>query len=178
MCSTRRMKPIVARPPTKEEREALQTGLKSESVLTVRRSQMILLSADEHRSVKDIGERVGRSGQTVRETINAYNREDLECIYPRVMGRPDDQRAFDDAAQEQLRELIHRSPRDCGHDTSLWTLDLIAQVSYEEGLTKRRVHFDTVSATLTQMGIGWKRAKKHIQSPDENYETKKNDGIG
>lgn len=172
------MKPIAARQPTEEEREALQMGLKSETALTVRRCQMILLSADEHRLVQDIGARVGRSGQTVRETIKAYNRAGIACIYPRAMGRPDDQRAFDDAAQEQLRELIHRSPRDCGQDTSLWTLDLVAQVSYEQGLTKRRVHFDTISATLTQMGLGWKRAKKHIQSPDEQYDVKKNDGIG
>lgn len=172
------MEAIYARPLSEMERQALQKGLKSKSALTVRRCQMILMSADEQRSVKDIGERVGRTGQTVRQTVKAFNREGITCIDPRPMGRPDDQRAFNEAAREQLRNLIHRSPREFGHDTSLWTLKLIAQVSYEQGLTAKVVHFDTISETLAQMGMTWKRARKHIQSPDEGYEAKKNDGIG
>lgn len=172
------MEAIYARPLTETEREALQQGLKSKSALTVRRCQMILMSADEQRPVKEIGERVGRTGQTVRETLRAFNQDGISCIYPRPMGRPGDQRAFKDAAREKLRDLIHRSPREFGHDTSLWTLKLIAQVSYEQGLSTQVVHLDTVSETLAQMGITWKRARKHIQSPDAHYDTKKNDAIG
>jgi len=172
------MKAIYAKQLTPTERQALQKGLKSKSALTVRRCQMILMSADEHRSVADIGERVGRTGQTVRETLRAFNQEGIGCIDARAKGRHDDQRAFDGTAREQLRDMIHRSPREFGQDTSLWTLKLIAQVSYERGLTTSRVHFDTVSDTLAQMGLGWKRAKKHIQSPDEQYDMKKNDAIG
>jgi transposase len=172
------MKALYTRTPTPEERQALQAGLKAKEALTVRRCQMILLSADEHLKVDQIGRKVGRSGQTVRETLRAFNQNGVRCIYPQPVGRQDDQRAFDEAAREHLRELVHRSPRDFGHDTSLWTLDLIAQVSYEQGLTHQRVHFDTISATLAQMGITWKRAKKHLQSPDEHYERKKNAAIG
>lgn len=172
------MKAIYARQLTQTERQAVQQGLKSTSALTVRRCQMILMSADEHRRVADIGERVGRTGQTVRETLRAFNQDGISCINPRAKGRPDDQRAFDDTAREKLRDMIHRSPREFGQDTSLWTLKLIAHVSYEQGLTATLVHFDTVSETLAQMGLGWKRAKKHIQSPDEQYDVKKNDAIG
>lgn len=172
------MEAIYARQPTEEERQALQKGLKSKAALTVRRCQMILMSADEHRSVKDIGERVGRSGQTVRETLRAFNQEGITCINPRPLGRPGDQRAFDDDAREHLRDLVHRSPREFGYDTSLWTLKLIAQVSYEQGLIAKQVHFDTISATLEELGITWKRARKHIQSPDECDDVKKNDAIG
>ena len=38
---------------------------------------------------------------------------------------------------EQLRALLHRSPRDFGQPTSLWTLDLAAEVSFAQGLTPR-----------------------------------------
>jgi transposase len=69
--------------------------------------------------------------------------------------------------------MIRQSPREFGHDTSLWTLELIAAVSYEQGLTTWRVHKDTVSETLRQMGMPWKRAKRKIQSPDPNYTSKK-----
>ena len=41
------MSAIYARPPTDEERRALRAGLKSELGITVRRSQIILLSADQ-----------------------------------------------------------------------------------------------------------------------------------
>ena len=43
--------------------------------------------------------------------------------------------AFPDDRAEQLRALLHRSPRDFGHPTSLWTLDLAAEVSCAQGLT-------------------------------------------
>lgn len=172
------MKALYARQPTKEERKELEVGLRSNTVLTVRRCQMILLSADEGLKVNVIGQGVGRSGQTVREVINAFNNEGLACIYPQALGRHDDQRAFDDRAREQLGTLIVGSPRDFGYETSLWTLDLLADVSYAHGLTAWRVHRDTISATLMQMGIAWKRAKRTIQSPDPNYTSKKNDATG
>lgn len=172
------MKKLNARQPTLEERKELEEGLKSGSVLTVRRCQMILLSADEQLTVKVIGQRVGRSGQTVRDVINNFTGNGIACIYPQPIGRQDDQRAFNDQARERLREMIRSSPRDWGQDTSLWTLDLIAVVSFEQGIVGWHVHKDTISETLIQMGLPWKRAKKTIQSPDPNYESKKNDEIG
>jgi hypothetical protein len=41
--------------------------------------------------------------------------------------------AFDEGGTEALREMLHRSPREFGKDTSLWTLSLAAEVSFEEG---------------------------------------------
>jgi hypothetical protein len=37
------------------------------------------------------------------------------------------------------REMLHRSPREFGYHSSLWTLEMAAQVAFEEGLTQRRV---------------------------------------
>jgi hypothetical protein len=52
--------------------------------------------------------------------------------------------AFDAAGAERLRSLLHCSPRDFGHPTSVWTLELAAEVAYAEGLTARRVSDETV----------------------------------
>lgn len=171
------MRALYARQPTEKERKELEAGLKSNTALTVRRCQMIMLSTDDQLKVNAIGQRVGRSGQTVREVLNAFNTQGIACIYPQAVGRQDDQRAFDDAAREQLRALIVCSPRDWGYDTSVWTLELLADASYEQGLTAYRVHFDTVSETLMQMGLRWKRAKRTIHSPDPNYSGKKTTGL-
>jgi len=172
------MKPLYARALTDEERDSLRQSLKSSDGFRVRRAQMILMSADEHVKVAEIGRRVGCQGQAVRVAIHAFHQQGLACLEAGSHARHDDQRAFDDPAREQLRNLIQQSPREFGYETSLWTLELLAQVSFEQGLTATQVTGETVRATLQAMGITWQRAKHWITSPDANYTVKKNDGTG
>src|SRR5262249_6540044 len=81
--------------------------------------------------------------------------------------------AFDAAGAERLRALLHQSPRTFGKPTSLWTLDLAAEVSFEQGLTAERVSDETIRLTLKRLGIGWKRAKRWVTSPDPAHARKK-----
>src|SRR5829696_10075001 len=76
-----------------------------------------------------------------------------------------------------LRRCVHKSPREFGKDSSLWTMEMAAEVSFEEGLTKERVSGETVRATLARMGVRWQRAKHWITSPDPLYERKKEGAI-
>lgn len=172
------MRALYARELTEEEREHLRRSLKSNNGFTVRRAQMILKSADERLKVDEIGEQLGCTGQTVREAIHAFEREGLNCLNAKQMGRKDDQRAFDDEGREALQELIRRSPRDYGHERSLWTLDMLAKTSAEEGFVEAHVSSETVRTTLVSLGINWRRAKKRITSPDPNYEHKKSGETG
>ena len=176
--SNRGMRPLYARELTDEERASLRESLKSSDGFRVRRAQMILMSADEHLKVNEIGRRVGCQGQAVRVAIHAFHDKGLACLEAGSHARHDNQRAFDDAAREQLRELIQHSPRDFDYDTSLWTLDLLAQASFEQGLTKVLVTGETVRATLAGMGIRWQRAKHWITSHDPNYTLKKSGATG
>ena len=68
---------------------------------------------------------------------------------------------------------MHQSPRTFGRPTSVWTLELAAEVSFEQGLTAERVSGETIRATLQRLGIRWKRAKRWITSPDREYARKK-----
>ena len=68
---------------------------------------------------------------------------------------------------------MHRSPRDFGYATSLWMLDLAAEVSGAQGLTATVVTGEAIRTTLLRLGIGWKRAKQWITSPDPAYARKK-----
>ncbi len=172
------MKPLYARALTDEERQALRQSLKSSNGFAVRRAQMILMSADERLKVDEIGRRVGCQGQAVRQAIHAFHREGLCCLEAKAKGNPTDRRALDDAAREQLRQLIRRSPRDLGYDSSLWTLDLLAQACFEQGLTATRVTGETIRATLAALGIRWRRVKQRINSPDEHYTVKKSGATG
>jgi hypothetical protein len=172
------MKALYARPLTDEERQILRQSLKSSNGFTVRRAQMLLLSADEGLKVDASGQRVGCQGQAVRQAIHAFHAEGLRCLQPKAKGNPTDRRALDDATREHLRELIRRSPRDLGYETSLWTLELLTQACFEQGFTATRVTGETIRATLAAMGIAWRRVKQRIHSPDRHYTVKKSGATG
>ena len=172
------MKPLYARPLTEEERQNLRQNLKSANGFTVRRSQMLLMSADEHLKVDAIGQRLGCQGQAVREAIHAFRRDGVACVESKPKGSRQDRRALNAPARQQLRDLIRRSPRELGYATSLWTLSLLAQACLEQGLVATAITGETVRATLAVMGIQWRRAKQRITSPDRQYGRKKSDATG
>jgi hypothetical protein len=74
--------------------------------------------------------------------------------------------------------MLHRSPREFGRESSLWTLEMAAEVAFEEGLVERPISGETIRATLVRLlGIRWTRAKRWITSPDPLYERKKGGAI-
>jgi transposase len=83
------------------------------------------------------------------------------------------QSVFSDEGIEQLKALLHRSPRDFGKETSVWTLELAAEISFGEGITSRLISGDCVRHALKRLKVSWKRAKHWITSPDPAYERKK-----
>jgi hypothetical protein len=111
--------------------------------------------------------------QTVRNTIHAFTQDGVASL-SKGSSRPRTiHAAFDAATAAQLRELLHRSPRDFGHSTSIWTLEVAAEVSFAMGLTAVRVSDETIRATLARLGVRWRRAKHWITSPDPAYARKK-----
>lgn len=113
------MKPLYARSITDEELQMLRQSLKSANGFTVRRAQMILLSAEEALKVDVIGARLGCQGQTVRDALHALHQNGVKCLEPKAKADHEDRRAFDDPARDRLRDLIRRSPHALGYDTSL-----------------------------------------------------------
>jgi transposase len=164
--------PLMVRPPTDAERRALEAGLRSPAAFTLRRTQILLASArGDH--VPAIARTLGCDEQTVRNALHAFNATGIAALTPGSSRPRTVQAAFDAAGAERLTDLLHRSPRDFGHPTSLWTLDLAADTAYAEGLTATRVSGETVRATLARRQVRWKRAKRWITSPDPAYARKK-----
>ncbi len=167
--------PIFVRKLSKEQREALEAGLRSKDAFVLRRSQ-ILLASSRGESPPRIAASLGCGSQAVRNAIHAFNERGLGALQPGCSSRPRrTQAAFDEKSAEAVRELLHRSPREFGRDSSLWTLEMAAaQVSFEEGLIERRVSGETIRATLARLlRVRWQRAKRWITSPDPLYERKK-----
>jgi transposase len=165
--------PIYVRPLTDAERNALEAGLRSPDAFTLRRCQILLASADGQNAYQ-IAHNLGCNPQTARNAIHKFNEEGLQETLRRGSHHPHTvYRAFDEKGVQALGEMLHHSPRKFGKDSSLWTLEMAAQVSFEERLTKERVSGETIRATLARMGIGWQRAKRWITSPDPLYARKK-----
>jgi transposase len=166
------MQPIFVRTIDDKEREALEAGLRSKDAFTLRRCQILLASARGERAPA-IARAVGCDDETVRKVIRAFGETGLAALRCGSRRPHHTQAAFSAEGGERLRELLHCSPRDFGKPTSIWTLALVAEVSFAQGLTAEQVSVETVRATLVRLGIRWKRAKQWISSPDPAYEDKK-----
>ncbi len=165
--------PIFVRSLSEEERKALTAGLRSKDAFVLRRSQ-ILLASSRGESPPKIARGLGCGSQTVRNAIHAFNERGLEALEAGSSRPKRTRAAFDEGSAEAVRGMLHRSPREFGRDSSLWTLEMAAQVSLEEGLTGRRVSGETIRATLVRLlGVRWQRAKRWITSPDPLYGRKK-----
>jgi transposase len=169
--------PTFVRPLSDGERQALKAGLRSPEAFTLRRCQILLRSADGHRP-KAIAEAVGCCVQSVRNALRAFEAEGLACLGEKSSRPKATRDTFDDGSRQRLRELLHRSPRDFAKPTSLWTLALAAEVAHAQGLIDRPVSGETIRQALLHLGVGWRRAKTWITSPDPAYARKKGRATG
>jgi transposase len=168
--------PIFVRALSEEEREALVAGLRSPDAFVMRRCQILLASA-RGKIAREIAANLGCDGQTVRTAIHAFNTTGLTCL-AHWSSRPQTTHpAFGAAQAVRLQATLHQSPRAFGKPTSVWTLPLAAEVSFEQGITPERVSGETVRATLARLDIRWRRAKEWITSPDPAYVRKKGRAI-
>ena len=164
--------PIFVRRPSDDEQQALEEGLRSADAFVLRRCQVVLASARGERAPR-IARVLGCDDQTVRNVIHGFNAGGL-AVLRRGSSRPHTLRpAFDAVRAERLRALLHRSPRTFYKPNSVWTLELAAAVSFEQGLTPERVSGETIRATLQRLGVRWRRAKRWITSPDQEYAREK-----
>ncbi|MDQ4063049.1 MAG: hypothetical protein M3122_03945 [Actinomycetota bacterium] len=113
------------------------------------------------------------SDQTARNAIKGFNNGGLEQALTQGSRRPHAvNAAFHAGRTRELKQMLRQSPRDFGKPSSLRTLEMAAEMSFEKGLTKKRVSGETIRATLTlaRMGVRWlePQALDH-QSPDPEY---------
>jgi transposase len=171
-------KPIFIRLLTEDEQQTLHEGLRSSNAFVLRRCQILLASA-RGQTARVIAEPLGCDDQTVRNVIYTFNAQGLAVLTRRSSApRRLPHAAFDASRGEQLRALLHQSPRTFGHPTSQWTLALVATTAYAEGLTHRPISGEAIRRALARLGVRWKRAKHWITSPDPAYLRKKNGATG
>jgi transposase len=151
--------------------------LRSSDAFVLRRCQILLASSRGERAPR-IAENLGCGSQTARNAIHDFNERGLAALTPGSSRPREVHAAFDEGETESLREMLHHQPSKFGKESTFWTLAMAAEVSFEEGITDRRITGETIRATLARLGVRWERAKRWIESPNPEYSRKKGIEIG
>lgn len=156
---------------------AVRAALRCADAFTVRRCQ-ILLASDNGLRASQIARHLGCGVVPVRNALHAFDREGFACLEEKS-SRPHSARPFlDESFTKPIKDLLHHSPRLFGKPTSLWTLELVAEVCHARGWTPRQLTAEALRVALKRLGIRWQRAQQWITSPDPADARKKPRGTG
>ena len=169
--------PVFVRPLTADELTALRAGLRSSAAFTVRRCQ-VLLASHRRDTPPAIATALGCSSQAVRNIIADFAARGVAALTPRSTRPHSATPLLDETALARLREVLHKNPRLFQKDRSTWTLQLLADVCFEQGIAPRPISIELVRLALKRLGVSWQRAKHWITSPDPAYAKKKRAATG
>ena len=142
----------------------------SGSVVTWRRAQMVLLSA-QGMDVEQIARVAFTSPDRVRDVINNFNDDGFESLYPRYAGgRPP---TFTLPQRQQIKKIALSRPQDHGLPFSTWSLTKLAEFVVAEGVVDDISH-EGLRDLLRQEGVSFQVIKTFKQSNDPDFEAKKN----
>jgi transposase len=164
--------PILVRELSGAERAQLEASLRSKSAFTLRRAQIVLSSASGQ-PPRAIAAGLGCARQTVRNAIRAFNAHGLAALTEGSSRPKSAAPVLDGSKLERLRAILHQSPRVFGQSRSTWTLTLLAQVAHAQGVSPSVLSGETIRQALLRLGVGWKRAKRWLTSPDPDHARKK-----
>jgi transposase len=146
--------------------------LHAKQSFTLRRCQALLGSA-HGRTPDQLARSLGCAASSVRNAIHAFHTEGLDCLRPKPCRPKSAHPLLGPEHADDLKDLLHKSPRLLGKPTSLWTLGLVAEVCHQRGWTPRVLSAEAIRQALKRLGIRWRRAKHWITSPDPAYARKK-----
>ncbi len=164
--------PLFIRSFVEGEEAQLEDALHTSDAFRLRRAQYLLASS-RGLVPRQIAALYGGCEQNVRNVVRAFNAVGLDCLTPQSRRPKTTAPLFAGKPLDQLHTLLHQSPRTFGKTKSTWTLALLAEVAFEQGLTEQRVSDETLRRALTRLQANWKRAKHWISSPDPKYTLKK-----
>src|SRR6185369_3197007 len=141
----------------------------SGSVVTWRRAQMILLSAQGMTPTK-IAEVTFTSEDRVRDVIHNFNADGFASLYPKYKGgRP---RTFALPERREIKKIAKSRPAEHGLPFSTWSLAKLADFLVAEGVVDDISH-EGLRVLLREEGVSFQRVKTWKASKDPDYAAKK-----
>jgi transposase len=139
------------------------------SVVTWRRAQMVLLSA-QGMSVAKIAEVTFTSDDRVRDVIHNFNADGFDSLYPRYKGgRP---KRFTLAERREIKKIAKSKPAEHGLPFSTWSLAKLADFLVAEGVVDDISH-EGLRILLREESVSFQRIKTWKTSRDPDYAAKK-----
>jgi transposase len=139
------------------------------SVVTWRRAQMILLSA-QGMAVAKIAEVAFTSEDHVRDVIHNFNADGFASLYPKYKGgRP---RKFTLRERREITKIAKSTPGEHDLPFSTWSLSKLAEFLVAEGVVDDISH-EGLRTLLREEGVSFQRIKTFKHSRDPDYAAKK-----
>jgi transposase len=163
---------VQVRPISDEEGNRLLRIVRrsSGSVVTWRRAQMVLLSA-QRMPVAKIAEVTFTSPDRVRDVLHNFDADGFDSLQPRYAGgRPP---KFDPRQRAQIKAIALSRPTDHDLPFSTWSLAKLADFLVAEGVVDDISH-EGLRALLHAEGVSFQAVKTWKISTDPDYEAKKN----
>ena len=141
----------------------------SGSVVTWRRAQMVLLSA-QGMDVAEIAKVAFTSEDRVRDVIRNFNAEGFGSLYPRYRGGHPPK--FTLAQRREIKKIARARPEDYDLPFSTWSLSKLAEFLVAEGVVDDISH-EGLRVLLREEGVSFQRIKTWKASKDPRYTEKK-----
>jgi len=141
----------------------------SGSVVTWRRAQMVLLSA-QGMDVAAIAKVAFTSEDRVRDVIHNFNADGFGSLYPRYRGgRPP---KFTLPQRREIKKIAKSRPAEHGLPFSTWSLHKLGEFLVAEGVVDDISH-EGLRGLLREEGVTFQRLKTWKASTDPHYAVKK-----
>jgi transposase len=141
----------------------------SGSVVTWRRAQMVLLSA-QGMDAAAIAKVAFTSEDRVRDVIRNFNADGFGSLYPKYRGgRPP---KFTLPQRREIKKIAKSRPVEHGLPFSAWSLSRLADFVVAEGVVDDISH-EGLRVLLREEGVSFQRIKTWKASKDPDYEAKK-----
>jgi transposase len=139
------------------------------SVVTWRRAQMVLLSA-QGMPVAKIAEVSFTSDDRVRDVIHNFNADGFDSLYPKYKGgRP---KTFTLPERREIKKIAKSKPTEHDLPFSTWSLSKLADFLVVEGVVDDISH-EGLRILLREEGVSFQRLKTWKTSRDPDYAAKK-----
>lgn len=138
------------------------------SVVTWRRAQMVLLSA-QGMLVAKMAEVTFTSADRVRDVIHNFHADGFEPLYPKYRGRP---RTFTLPERREIKKIAKSKPAEHGLPFSTWSLAKLADFLVAERVVDDISH-EGLRVLLREEGVSFQRMKTWKTSRDPDYAAKK-----
>jgi transposase len=141
----------------------------SGSVVTWRRAQMVLLSA-QGMDVTGIAKVAFTSEDRVRDVIHNFNADGFSSLYPKYKGgRPP---KFTLAQRREIKKIAKSRPAGHGLPFSAWSLSKLGEFLVAEGVVDD-ISQEGLRVLLREEGVSFQRLKTWKASADPRYAAKK-----